>query len=146
MAQKVSIAYNLPTPPNRDKVMIYSTSFTSACVKNRFYPLNGDGVAVPGTANTLAQNGGVIIPVAGTFDRLYVGLKANAAGVGESFTLYNNTAAQALTVSIAAGAASNNDVTHSFHCSAGDFVGISYDNASDGTSTDFSSSVRFTPD
>jgi len=146
MARQSTIAYNLPTPPNRDKTVIYSSSYTSGVTKTKFYPLTGSGVAVPGTANTLAQNGGNIIPIAGTFDRLFVGLKANAAGVGESFTVYLNGVAQAITTLIAAGNASNNDITHSFHCSAGDFVGLSFDTASDGTSTDFSASIRFTPD
>lgn len=146
MPRQATISFNQATPPDRNKPVIYSLSFTSGVTKNHFYPLTGSGVAVPGTANTLAQNGGTIIPVAGTFDNFYVGLKANAAGVGESFTVYLNTASQALTTLIAAGNASNHDTTHSFHCSAGDFVGISFDNSSDGTSTDFTASMRFTPD
>lgn len=145
MSRQVSIAYNLPTPPNRDKYMIFSASWTSGVLKNKFYSLTGAGVAVPGTANTLAQNGGCIIPVAGTFDLLFVGLKANAAGVGESFTVYKNGVAQAITLLIAAGLASGNDSTHTFACAAGDFVGVSFDNSSDGTSTDFTASLRFTP-
>lgn len=146
MSRQSTIAYNLPTPPNRDKYVIFSNSYTSGVAKNKFYPLTGAGVAVPGTANTLAQNGGSIIPIAGTFDRLYVGLKAAAAGVGENFTMYLNTVAQAITTSIVAGQTNNSDTTHSFHCNAGDFVGVSFDTTSDGTSTDFTSSIRFTPD
>jgi len=146
MPRQATVNYDKATPPNRDKIMIYSSSFTSGVAKNKFYPLTGAGVAVPGTANTLAQNGGNIIPTAGTFDRMYVGLKANAAGVGESFTLFVNGAAQAVIVAISAGNTSNYDNIHSFHVSAGDFVGLSFDNASDGTSTDFSMSCRFTPD
>jgi hypothetical protein len=145
MSRNISIQYNLVPPPNRDKIMIFSASFTSGVTKNKFYSLTGAGVAVPGTANTLAQNGGCIIPVAGTFDSLFVGLKAAAAGVGESFTAYKNGAAQTLTTLIAAAASSNSDIVHSFNCVAGDFVGLSFDNTSDGTSTDYTSSMRFTP-
>lgn len=64
------------------------------------------------------------IPTAGTISSLYVRLDANMATSSQVFTLYLNGAPTALTCTVASGAATANDTTHTITIAAGDRVSV----------------------
>jgi len=66
-----------------------------------------------------------VMPTAGYFCRLYIELDAVVAGgATETFTLMKNGAPTALTVTIAAGASTGNDTTHSVAYVAADTISL----------------------
>ena len=86
------------------------------------------------SVSTYVNSAGVI-PVAGTFSKLYINQNgtAGAAGVTRTFTLYVNGSTTTMTCSIIAPATTTNDLTHSVSVSVGDTWAIGYtDNGSYG--------------
>jgi hypothetical protein len=93
-------------------------------------PLNAaateyNGVMGAGLWNATESVNYQVIPTGGSIDRLYIRLSANvAAGATYTFTLMKNAGTSTLTVTIAAGASTGSDLTHSVALVAGDLVSI----------------------
>lgn len=134
-----------PTPLNPD-IMIYSAVGINGFQPSRYYPPTGANTYTGGTAPTIAQAAVIVLPVPGTFDNLFVNGDGPTSGSGETFTIYKNGSATALTAHVASGSSTGSDTTHSFHAVAGDNISLSDDAGGAGVLGATAISMRFTPD
>jgi hypothetical protein len=87
----------------------------------------------------------LVVPMNGTFDRMYVNSTSNGNSVNGTFALNKNGSATALVVTVTANTnAVFSDTTHSVSVSQGDLVCIQASQATTGT-TQGGVTIRFTP-
>lgn len=123
---------------NNESPLMWGNATGPAAGATNYAPYMGDGAIQAATAAPPLNVDFLVaapIPTGGTLKSLYVALSTAMTGGSMVITVYQNGAPTGLTVTIASGASSGNDTTHTLTIAAGDT--ISYEMVNNGSNAPF---------
>lgn len=127
--------------------MIYTAIGGLTATLNQYFNIQASA-GLPSYAGPPAAGDGhsVSLPVAGSFSNARIDLATAAPAAGWTFTLFQNTTATSITMTVASGLKTASYTGGLVHFAAGDFATWKYTGAVTGCVSNFSLTVEFTPD
>lgn len=140
-----SATFNQPSQIRSSEPMNLAINIIGASAKGKYFAVNGASANVYAVAGTVSDLGGTLMATPGTFNNLTALIDTATATPGETFTLFKNGSATALTVTIPDSATTASDLIDQVSVVAGDYVSINMDNGSDGGFTNGAIALQFVP-